>query len=80
MVILEALSVGCPVVASDSIPDLPDCVHRVNLQDDKGWTDAISNPITTGLQNSVERHHIELVSKQWGGIYDRIIASNASTD
>ena len=80
MVILEALSVGCPVVASTNIPDLPDCVKAVELDDSKGWKEAISNPISEGLQEAVEMHQIETVSKQWGEIYDRIIDSNASTE
>ena len=80
MVILEALSVGCPVVASTNIPDLSDCVKAVELDDSKGWKEAISNPISEGLQEAVEMHQIETVSKQWGEIYDRIIDSNASTE
>ena len=80
MVILEALSVGCPVVASSNIPDLPDCVQAVDLGDEDGWKDAIANPITEGLEEAVTKHHVEIVSKQWGEIYDRIIDSNASIE
>ena len=80
MVILEALSVGCPVVASGNIPDLPDCVKVVDLDDKAGWKDAIANPITKGLEEAVAKHHVDIVSKQWGEIYDRIIDSNASTE
>ena len=80
MVILEALSVGCPVVASSNIPDLPDCVQAVDLGDGDGWKNAIANPITEGLEEAVAKHHVEIVSKQWGEIYDRIIDSNASTE
>ena len=80
MVILEALSVGCPVVASSNIPDLPDCVQSVDLDDEDGWKDAIANPITEGLEEAVAKHHVDIVSKQWGEIYDRIIDSNASTE
>ena len=80
MVILEALSVGCPVVASSNIPDLPDCVQAVDLGDEDGWKNAIANPITEGLEEAVAKHHVEIVSKQWGEIYDRIIDSNTSTE
>ena len=80
MVILEALSVGCPVVASSNIPDTPDCVKVVDLDDKLGWKDAIANPITQGLEEAVAKHHVDIVSKQWGEIYDRIIDSNASTE
>ena len=80
MVILEALSVGCPVVASNNVPDLPDCVKAVDIGDKSGWIEAISNPIKEGLNEAVAKHHIDLVSKQWGDIYDRIIDSSASTE
>ena len=80
MVILEALSVGCPVVASDNVPDLPGCVKVVDIGDKSGWIEAISNPITDGLKQAVAKHHVDLVSKQWGEIYDRIIDSSASTE
>ena len=80
MVILEALSVGCPVVASNNVPDLPDCVKVVDIGDKSGWIEAISNPITDGLKEAVAKHHVDLVSKQWGEIYDRIIDSSASTE
>ena len=80
MVILEALSVGCPVVASSNIPDLPDCVRVVDLDDKPGWRDAIENPTTQGLEEAVAKHRVDIVSKQWGEIYDRIIDSNASTE
>ena len=80
MVILEALSVGCPVVASENVPDLPACVRTVDLCDEDGWRDAVANPITEGLDEAVAKHHVDIVSKQWGEIYDRIIDSNASTE
>ena len=80
MVILEALSVGCPVVASNNVPDLPTCVKVVDIGDKSGWIEAISNPITEGLKEAVAKHHVDLVSKQWGEIYDRIIDSSASTE
>ncbi len=80
MVILEALAAGCPVVASENVPDLPACVKTVALGDIEGWKNAISTPINEGLEDAVSMHHIDIVSKQWGEIYDRIIDSKASTE
>ena len=80
MVILEALAAGCPVVASTNIPDLPACVKTVDLGDVEAWKGAIASPITEGLQDSVTKHQIDLVTKQWGEIYDNIIDSKASTE
>ena len=80
MVILEALSVGCPVVASENVPDLPLCVKTAKLGDKKEWLDAIQNPITDGLKDSVSMHSIDLISQQWGEIYSRIIESNTATE
>ena len=80
MVILEALAAGCPVVASTNVPDLPDCVKTVDLGDAEAWKEAIASPITEGLQDSVAKHQIDLVTKQWGEIYDNIMDSKASTE
>ena len=80
MVILEALSVDCPVIASENVPDLPSCVKTAKLGNKNEWIDAIENPITEGLEESVEKHSIQLIQKQWGEIYSRIIESNTSTE
>ena len=80
MVILEALAAGCPVVASTNVPDLPGCVKSIALDDVAGWKEAISHPIQSGLEESVAKHQIGVVTKQWGEICDNIIDSKASTE
>ena len=80
MVILEALSVGCPVVASENVPDLPACVKTAKLRDKEQWLEAINNPIAEGLQESVSQHSIHLIREKWGEIYSRIIESNTSIE
>tara|TARA_B100000614_G_C14487883_1_gene469468 strand:- start:148 stop:1131 length:984 start_codon:yes stop_codon:yes gene_type:complete len=80
MVILEALSVGCPVIASKNIPDLPDCVTAVNFDSKDDWIKAIANPITKDLKQAIEKHRVDAVSKQWGKIYDNIIDSKVSIE
>jgi glycosyltransferase involved in cell wall biosynthesis len=80
MVILEALAAGCPVVASTNVPDLPECVKSISLDDVEGWKEAISHPIRSGLEEAVAKHQIRVVTKQWGEIYDNIIDSKTSTE
>ena len=80
MVILEALAAGCPVVASTNVPDLPECVKSMALDDVAGWKEAISHPIQSGLEEAVAKHQISVVTKQWGEIYDNIIDSKTSTE
>jgi glycosyltransferase involved in cell wall biosynthesis len=80
MVILEALAAGCPVVASTNVPDLPECVKSIPLDDVEGWKEAISHPIRSGLEEAVAKHQIGVVTKQWGEIYDNIIDSKTSTE
>ena len=80
MVILEALSVGCPVVASTNVPDLPDCVKTAEIGDVNAWKMAIKSPIKTDLENAIEDHKIDSVRKRWASIYDKIIDSKTSTE
>jgi len=80
MVILEALAAGCPVVASQHVPDLPSCVKTIPLEDLDGWKEAIANPLTDGLEEAVVNHQISNVSAKWGEIYDNIIDSRTSTE
>ena len=80
MVILEALAAGCPVIASENVPDLPACVKTAQLGDRDSWNAAIAEPITENLEDFISNHLIENVRGLWGEIYDKIIDSNASTE
>jgi hypothetical protein len=59
---------------------LPSCVQTIPLEDLEGWKEAIANPITDGLEESVVNHQISNVSACWGDIYDNIIDSRTSTE
>ncbi|MDP6869829.1 MAG: glycosyltransferase family 4 protein [Candidatus Poseidoniaceae archaeon] len=80
MVILEALAAGCPVIASDSISGLPECVASVSLKDKEEWLRAIENPITGDYTEHVSEHRIENVNHKWKQFYDSIVDSNVSTE
>lgn len=80
MVILEALAAGCPVIASENVPDLPSCVKTATLGDIDSWKSAINNPVTENLEEAISEHLIENVRRRWGEIYDNIIDSKTSTE
>lgn len=80
LVVLEALAANCPVVASDSIIDLPSTVVKAKHGDPQSWLDALNHLTTEGLVESVSSHRIENIRDQWGQFYDDIIASNRSTE
>ena len=80
LVILEALAANCPVVASDSIIDLPPTVVKAKHGDRQSWLDALDDLNTDGLIDSVSEHRIESIRKKWGRFYEDIISSNRSTE
>ena len=80
LVILEALASNCPVVASDTIVDLPSTVAKARHGDVEDWKKALKDTKREDLVGSVEMHQIDKISKKWGEIYSRIISNKASTD
>ena len=80
LVILEALAANCPVVASDSIIDLPPTVVKAKHGDRQSWLDALDHLNTDGLIESVSEHRIESIRKKWGRFYEDIISSNRSME
>ena len=80
LVVLEALAANCPVVASDSIIDLPSTVVKAKHGDRQSWLDALNHLNTECLVESVSSHRIENIRDLWGQYYDDIISSNRSTD
>ena len=80
LVVLEALAANCPVVASDSIIDLPSTVVKAKHGDRQSWLTALNHLNTEGLVESVSSHRIENIRDQWGEFYDEIIANKRSTE
>lgn len=80
LVILEALAANCPVIASNTIIDLPDTVLKAEFDNQDSWEQALANLKTRGLPDSVNQHHIVHIRRQWGDFYDDIISNNNSTE
>ena len=80
LVILEALAANCPVVASDSIIDLPSTVMKAKHNDKQSWLEALSNLKTEGLVDSVADHQVDRIRVLWGEFYEVIISNKRSTE
>ena len=80
MVVLEALASGCPVIASDTLVDLPTCVIQHPLWDVASWVSSISESHTTDCRPYLMPHQIDNVNEKWGVHYDSIIRINSRTE
>jgi glycosyltransferase involved in cell wall biosynthesis len=80
MVVLEALASGCPVIASDSLVDLPTCVIQHPLNDPASWVSSISKPHSIDFRPYLMLHQIHEINQKWVGHYDSMIRTNSVTD
>ncbi|MBT7987644.1 MAG: glycosyltransferase [Euryarchaeota archaeon] len=73
LVMLEALAAGCPVIASDKIPELPPCVTSATHEDLDEWVKAINSVMQTDYLEYINAHQIGHINQKWSQIYADII-------
>ena len=73
LVMLEALAAGCPVIASDKIPDLPSCVTSVTHEDLDEWVKAITDVSKLDCKDYLESHSIATINANWREFYGKLI-------
>ena len=73
MVMLEAMSAGCQIIASEEIPELPNCVHSASLDNSKSWVESIQNLTILSSSKYLEKHSIEFINQKWAELYSRIL-------
>ena len=73
LVMLEALAAGCPVIASDKIPELPSCVTSATHEDLDEWVKAVNKHQKSDCTEYITAHQIENINQEWSQVYDNII-------
>ena len=73
LVMLEALAAGCPVIASDKIPELPPCVTSATHEDLDEWVKAINDVKQTDYSEDLAAHRIDNINQKWADMYVSII-------
>ena len=73
LVMLEALAAGCPVIASDKIPELPPCVTSATHEDLDEWIKAITGMPKLDSKDYVDSHSIVKINTNWQEFYSKLI-------
>ena len=73
LVMLEALAAGCPVIASDKIPELPSCVISATHEDLDEWEKAITGVSRLDSKDYLESHSIATINANWQDFYGKLI-------
>ena len=73
LVMLEALAAGCPVIASNKIPELPSCVTSATHEDLDEWVKAVNKQQKSDCTEYITAHQIENINQEWSQFYDNII-------
>ena len=73
LVMLEALAAGCPVIASDKIPELPPCVTSATHEDLDEWVKAVLGVSKLDCKDYVDSHSIVNINANWQEFYGKLI-------
>ncbi len=78
LVILEAMACGLPIIANDSLAQLPDNIGKASLENKQQWVDAILETIKSNSGNidysqQLDQYKIENVQQKWLQIYEQLI-------
>lgn len=72
MVILEAMAAGCPIIASDKVPDLASSVSKAEFENLDAWRAALQDLKPQSMTDAIANHSMKKVSISWGLLYDEI--------
>jgi glycosyltransferase involved in cell wall biosynthesis len=78
LVILEAMACGLPIIANDSLAQLPDNIGKASLENKQQWVDIILETIKSNSDNidysqQLVQYKIENVQQKWLQIYEQLI-------
>jgi glycosyltransferase involved in cell wall biosynthesis len=73
LVMLEALAAGCPVIASNKIPELPPCVTSATHENLDEWVKAITGVSKLDSKDYVDSHNIVNINANWQELYGKLM-------
>ena len=73
LVMLEALAAGCPVIASNKIPELPPCVTSATHENLDEWVKSITTISKMDCKDYVDSHKIANINTNWEEFYSKVI-------
>jgi len=78
LVILEAMACGLPIIANESLAQLPDNIGKASLENKQQWVDLILETIESKSSNidysqQLVQYKIENVQQKWLQIYEQLI-------
>ena len=75
MVMIEGLAAKCIVIASDKIPDLPDCVVAAKFNDIDDWVEKIKTANYVDTDKCLGPYYVNEISQRWGKLYNSIVTN-----
>ena len=76
LVVLEALTVNCPVIVSDCVHGLPSTVVKAKFGDILSWVEAYNSMSLKDVYESSKPYAVKSIQAEWEKYYDEILCTS----